>query len=133
LKPPVNIRLSQDNTNNRRIIMKKITLTLAVLLSAITGGQQAMAGGSMQHASQASAHSVQASGHAALASAQLTSAAVAIPLQLVGAVGAVSGHAGDALMQQANDDFTKPLNVSDETVTAGPPPSEALLHSNQQQ
>jgi len=110
--------------------MKKTVLTLAMLLAAITGAQQAMAGGSMQHASQALVHSAQASGHAVLASAQLTSAAVAIPLQVVGAVGAVSGRAGDALMQQADEDFSKPLKLSHETVTAGPAPSEALYRSN---
>ena len=109
--------------------MKKTILTFAMLLAAVAGGQQAMAGGSMQHASQALVHSAKASGHAVLAAAQLTSAAVAIPLQVAGAVGAVSGQAGDTLMQQANDDFSTPLKVTNETVTAGSAPSEALYRN----
>ncbi len=109
-----------------RAIMKKTVITWSMLLATVAGGQQAMAGGSMQHAGQASAYSVQASGHAVLAATQLTSAVAAAPLQVAGAVGAVSGRAGAALMQQANDDFSKPLKVTNETVTAGPAPSTAL-------
>jgi len=96
------------------------------LLAALMSSQQAMATGSAGHSGQAVVHSVQASGHAVLGSAQLVSASVAIPLQIAGAIGAVSGQAGDALMEQANADFNKPLTITNETITAGPSPDEAL-------
>jgi hypothetical protein len=88
--------------------------------------QPAMAEGSMGHLQQASAHAALASGHALVGTAKVASAVVAVPLKVVGAVGAASGRAGDALEDAAHADIGAPLPVTDEVVTAGPPPSEAL-------
>ena len=106
--------------------MKKIILSISMIASLLLAGQTAMAEGSIRHSGQALTHSVQASAHSVGAAAKLTSAAVAIPLIAVGAVGQVSGEAGKVLLDEANGDFDKPLTVSDETVTAGPAPDQAV-------
>ncbi|WP_081441953.1 hypothetical protein [Mariprofundus ferrooxydans] len=105
--------------------MKKMMM-ISMVLAVMAGGQQAMAQGSVRHSGQALNHSVQASGHAVVAGAQLTSAAIAIPMVAAGAVGAASTQSGAALLKQADSDFDRPLSISEETVTAGPAPSEAL-------
>ena len=106
--------------------MKKIVLSISMIASLLLAGQNAMAEGSVRHSGQALTHSVQASAHSVGAAAKLTSAAVALPLVAVGAVGHVSGEAGKALLEEANSDFNTPLTVSDETVTAGPAPDQAV-------
>jgi len=87
--------------------------------------QPAMAEGSMGHSHQASAHAVLASGHAVIGTAKVASAVVAVPLQVAGAIGTASGRAGDTLADAAHADIGEPLPLTDEVVTAGPPPSEA--------
>jgi len=89
-------------------------------------GQQAMAQGSTQHSGQAVGHSALAIGHGAVGSAKLTSAAVAVPLLAVGAVGAASTEMGKGLMKAANKPIGEPLEVSDETLTVGPSPDRAI-------
>ena len=106
--------------------MKRIILSISTIASLFLAGQAALAEGSVRHSGQALTHSVQASAHSVGAAAKLTSAAVALPLVAVGAVGHVSGEAGKALLDEANSDFKTPLTVSDETVTAGPAPDQAV-------
>ena len=106
--------------------MKKTVLSISMVASLLLAGQTAMAEGSVRHSAQALNHSLQASAHSVGAAAKLTSAAVAMPLIAVGAVGHVSGEAGKALLDEANSDFNTPLTVSDETVTAGPAPDQAV-------
>jgi len=104
---------------------KKMVITCAVLISMFFG-QQAMAQGSTQHSGQAVGHSALAVGHGAVGSAQLTSAAVAVPLIAVGAVGAVSAEMGKGLIKAANKPIGEPLEICDETLTAGPSPDRAI-------
>lgn len=106
--------------------MKNLILSISMIAGLLMAGQTAMAEGSVSHSAQALNHSVQASAHSVGAAAKLTSAAVAMPLVAVGAVGHVSGEAGKALLDEANSDFDTPLTVSDETVTAGPAPDQAI-------
>ena len=111
--------------------MKKIMTTLTLIIGLIAAGPQANAAGSGQHsaqastnAAQASAHMAAASGHAIVGVTKLASGAVAVPLMISGAVGKASGKAGEVLWNGA--EIGKPLKVSDETVTAGPAPDQAL-------
>ena len=71
-------------------------------------------------------HSAQAVGHGVVGSAKLTSAAVAVPLVAVGAVGAVSSKAGNSLMEEANKPIGAPLEITDEALTVGPSPDQAI-------
>ncbi len=85
------------------------------------------------HAGEAVKESVKASGaaskgsaHAIAASGQATSAASAAPLLIGGSAGAVSGKIGNDLMQSASQPIGKPLAITDEAITAGPPPDQVL-------
>jgi len=101
--------------------IRKIVVPVSFI--AVMAIQPVMAAeGSMQNLAKASEHSVQALGHGLAAGGQLVSGVVAIPLKVVGAVGEVSGNAGDALW----DISTGELPITDETVTAGPSPSDAM-------
>jgi hypothetical protein len=101
-------------------------------------------GQAIKESVQASGHASAAAGHAIGASGQVTSAAVAVPVAASGvadgsvaagamAVGASAGVAGSAatstaagLVKSATAPIGTPLEVSDETVTVGPPPDKAL-------
>ena len=103
----------------------KTLITTSVLLAAIAA-QPAHAQGSTQHASQAVVHSTQAIGHSVAGGAKLASGVVAVPLIAVGASGQVSQQAGQELWDIANEPIGTPLPVTEETVTAGPSPSQAI-------
>lgn len=81
---------------------------------------------SLQSSGRALQHSANAVGYALAGTTQLVSGVAAVPLGFVGAVGQVSNAASDALMDAANADVGAPLPISDQIVTAGPPPSTAL-------
>lgn len=106
--------------------MKKYFLTISAILSLMLLSQPAMAQGSVNHSVQSLKYSAQASGHTVIAGAKLSSAVVAVPLLTVGAIGAVSSEAGKAFLESSSADFNRPLNISDESVTAGPTPDNAV-------
>jgi len=106
--------------------MKNKMVIVSAMVVSMFFGQQAMAQGVAQHLGQSVAHSAKAVGHGVIGSAKLTSAAVAIPLVAVGAVGAVSSEVGTSLMDEANKPIGTPLEVSDEAITVGPSPDQAI-------
>lgn len=81
---------------------------------------------SLQSSGRALQHSANAVGYALAGSGQLVSGVAAVPLGFLGAIGQVSDAASDSLMDAANADIGAPLPISDEIVTAGPPPSTVL-------
>ncbi|UUC49582.1 hypothetical protein NOX82_27530 [Pseudomonas citronellolis] len=95
-----------------------LAISLVLLGCSQTPYQHAVA--STQHAAAASGHAASAVGHGAVASGQVVGGAVALPLKAVGAVGEAADKAGDALLNSAG--VSKPLPVSDDTVSAGPAP-----------
>ena len=101
--------------------IRKIVLPVSFI--AVVATQPVMAAeGSLQNLGKASEHSVQALGHGLAAGGQLVSGVVAVPLKVVGAVGEVSGKAGDALWNISSGE----LPVTDETITASPSPSDVM-------
>lgn len=90
-----------------------------VLAIIFVTAQPALAGDSMGHSAQGSKHASQAVGHSAAGASKLTSGIVAVPLMAVGEVGKGLGSVGDSMWDEANT----PLPISEEAVTAGPPPS----------
>lgn len=110
----------------KRINKQTSTLLAGSLLLGIVTTQPAHAMGSAQHLSEAVVHSTQAVGHSVVGSAQLASGVVAVPLIAVGSVGQVSQQAGNDLWQIANEPIGTPLPISDETITAGPSPAQAI-------
>ncbi|TLS68599.1 mechanosensitive ion channel protein MscS [Mariprofundus erugo] len=113
--------------------MKTFITTIGVTLTLLTMSGQALAQGSIQHSAQAFNHSVQASGHTVIAGAKLSAGVIAVPLLIAGSVGAVSAASGNALMHEADNDFGKPLQVSDEAITAGPTPTQAIYGPQRQE
>lgn len=85
-----------------------------------------VAADSLQSSGRALQHSANAVGYALAGTGQLVSGVAAVPLGFVGAVGEVSNAASNALMDAANADVGAPLPLSDEVVTAGPPPSTVM-------
>jgi len=78
------------------------------------------------HAANASGHSVMSGLHALAASGQVTLQVSAVPLLTSAALGAVAGTVGEALIKAADAPIGTPLPISDETVSAGPPPDQAI-------
>lgn len=82
----------------------------------------ACAGGSAQHFSDALDHSAQALAHSTAGGFKLVSGVVAIPLMISGEIGKTSGEIGEALWDESNT----PLPITEEVITAGPTPAEAM-------
>ncbi|MFZ0487356.1 MAG: hypothetical protein WAL83_10175 [Arenicellales bacterium] len=106
--------------------MNKKFLIVPALGLSLAAAQPALAQGSIQHFSAAIHHSARAVSHAVVGSAELAATVVALPLKVSGAVGQVSGQAGDALLEIADQPIGQPLPLTDETVTAGPDPARAM-------
>mgnify|MGYP000128413149 CR=1 FL=1 len=79
---------------------------------------------------QASGHASAAAGYGVVASGQVTSAAVAVPLSVGGAVlgsaAVVSAGAAAGSMRAANAPIGQPLPVTDRVITTQPP-NQALM------
>ncbi len=97
-----------------------------VLVCSVLNASPSVAGGSAQHSGRALQHSVNAVGYSAVASAQFVSAVAAIPLGFGGTLGAISQDMSDELWEAANSPVGAPLPITDDVVTVGPPPSEAM-------
>lgn len=95
-----------------------------ILLLAVAANSSAQ--NSFQHSGQAVTHSLQALGESMVAGAKLVSGVAAVPFKAIGAVGELSGQMGDSLWQAANAPVGAPLPVTDEVITAGPSPGEAI-------
>jgi hypothetical protein len=83
-------------------------------------------GKAVEEAFKASGHASGSAAHSIAGSGQVTSAASAIPLAIGGSVGAVSTEIAKELINAATAPVGAPLEISDESVTAGPPPDQAL-------
>lgn len=80
----------------------------------------------VNEASKAGSHASKSAAHSIAASGQVTSAASAIPLAIGGSAGAVSAEIAKDLMDAATAPAGTPLTITDEIITIGPPPDEAL-------
>ena len=102
----------------------RVLAASAVLLSILP--LSAMAQSSLQHSSQAVTHSIRAIGEGMVAGAKLVSGVAAVPLKAAGAVGELSGDMGDSLWEAANTPVDMSLPITEDVITVGPPPGEAL-------
>ena len=91
------------------------------------------AGGASQHFSNALANSLEALAQGTVAGLKLVSGAVAVPLLISGEIGRVSGQAGEELWQEANTPIGTPLVITDEVITVGPTPAQAMQSPPQEQ
>lgn len=92
----------------------------------------ALAQGSLEHSSRAVTHSLQAVGEGMVAGVKLVSGVAAVPLKAAGAVGELSSEMGDAFWEAANAPVNGPLPVTDDAITVGPPPGEAIKQQDEQ-
>ncbi len=97
-----------------------IILNLNACASA-THSEQAI-----KESGEAASHASASLAHGIIASGQVTSAVSAIPLAVVGSVGAVSAEISKDLLEVATTPIGTPLEITDETVTVGLRPEEAL-------
>lgn len=101
-------------------------LSIALTFSTVTFAGNTHSGRAVHESGKAAAHSSAAAAHAVVGAGQVTSAASAVPLYVVGAVGAASTEIADELMEAATAPAGTPLEISEESVTAGPAPNLAL-------
>ena len=99
------------------------TFGLCVMSLAVV---PALAGGVSQHAGDSINHSAQAVAHSSAAGAKLVSGAIAVPLMLSGEIGKATGEMGEALWDDANQPIGTPLRVTEDVITVGPSPAEAM-------
>ena len=105
----------------------KIYLTIGLLtLMSLLSAQSALAQGSTQHSGKALHNGVNSLGNSVAAGGKLVSGTIAIPLTAAGAVGNVSGQAGKEMWGNATGTIGDSLPITEDTVTAGPPPAKAM-------
>jgi len=114
--------------------MRKIRILSAVLIFSLAPvgpcfAEGTHSGRAFEESVQAGSHAFKGSGHATLASGQLVSATAVVPFAIVGSVGVV-GSVGTEIVRGMMDAETTPagtpLPITDETITAGPPPNVVL-------
>ncbi len=110
--------------------MKARGLTAVAAVLFLVAGQ-AQAGRALQHSGQALKHSAEAVGYAMVGATQLVFGASAIPFGMSANLGNVSGDMSDAMWEVANAPIGEPLPVAEESISAGPPPNQALANEEQ--
>lgn len=113
--------------------MKQSRLSIPALVTALMISGSVLAEGSVQHfgqsanqLGQSAVHSADSTGHALVGTAKLLSGVVAIPFKGVGVAANASNALGDLLWDNATGNESNQLEISDETVTAGPAPTFAM-------
>ena len=123
-------------TSNMFAIVSVFTL----ILSANAFAGETHSGRAVGESAEAASHAGASVAHGVMASGQVTSAVSAVPFAVVGSAGAVAGSVGAAstemakdLMEAATAPIGTPLEITDESVSAGPPPNEALTPKKPEQ
>ena len=114
--------------------MKKMWIFPAILFFFGAGAVHCFAGDSqgraaIEESAQAVSHAGKSSAHAVCASGQAVVGVAAVPLGVVAVAGVAGAGMAEGLMRAATDSACPGCSafpVSDEIVTAGPPPNEAL-------
>jgi len=105
--------------------MKKYILALS-LISTIVFSTPVFAAGSGEHASGSVRHSGMAMSHAGASGVKLVAGVVAVPFKALGAIGELSGQAGDSMFDFATGDDEQGLAIGEESVSVGPSPKHAM-------
>lgn len=83
-------------------------------------------GQAIKESGAASTHSGASIANSVAGTGQVVSAVAAVPFYVVGAVGDVSGEIANGLIDMATAPPGTALEITDEVITAGPPPNDAL-------
>ena len=107
--------------------MKISLLKSSILIGLLQVSGGVMAEGSVQHfgqsaehIGQSAIHSAEAFGNTIVGSTKLVSGVLAVPFKGLGVIGSLSDTVGDFLWDSAS--ANESLEISEETVTAGPAP-----------
>lgn len=112
----------------KKSYLSAIIFTIITIFSADSfAWDNTHSGRAVKEAGKAGSHSSASAGHSIAGSAQVTSAASAVPFAIAGSAGAVSMEIAGGLMDAATAPIGAPLEITDESVTAGPPPNQALV------
>lgn len=103
-----------------------IVFVAAMLVSGSAFAGDTHSGKAVEEAGKAGSHASASAAHAIAGSGQVVSAVAAVPFAIAGSAGAVSTEIAKDLMEAATAPIGTPLEITDESVTAGPSPSEAL-------
>ncbi|MCP4702753.1 MAG: hypothetical protein GY862_38715 [Gammaproteobacteria bacterium] len=103
---------------------KLISSQVACVIILLANACSALPQGSARHSAQSARHAASSVAHGVIGSSKAVSAVASVPLGVSGRIGAVSGQAGTHLSEEAL--VEEPLPITDETVTAGPPPDKKL-------
>lgn len=110
-----------------------IVSTVTLIWSANSFASENHSGQAIRETGKSGSHASASVGHALAGSGQVTSAASAMPFAIVGSAGAVSTKVSNELMEAATAPIGTPLEITEESITVGPPPSEALVPSQNNQ
>jgi hypothetical protein len=110
----------------KKIKVLAISSVFIMVLSVNLFAGDTHSGQAVKEAAKAGSHASASAAHSIAGSGQVTSAVSAVPLSVVGSVGAVSTEIAKDLMEAATAPIGAPLEISDEAVTVGPPPDKAL-------
>ncbi|WP_321417820.1 hypothetical protein [uncultured Desulfobacter sp.] len=119
------------NNTNKEGKMKKINIfafvsALTLFFSANSFAGDTHSGQAVGESAQTGSHASASAAHGIVASGQVTSAASAVPLAIGGSAAVVTTEIAKDLMDAATAPIGTPLEMTDESVTAGPPPNAAL-------
>ena len=111
--------------------MEKSKFPAVIFILLIASAGTCFAGGTpggraLDESARASWHASAGLAHGIVASGQAVSAVAAVPFAIAGSVGGVSTEVANGLVDAATAPVGCPLPVTDETVTAGVAPNEAL-------
>lgn len=109
-----------------KLILKTTLIAASLSLSTVAFAEGSLQhfGESAQHLKNSTQHSAGSVGHTLVGSGKLVSAAVAVPFKVIGKTAAASEAIGDLLWDSATGGPA--LEVSDNTITAGPAPTVAI-------
>lgn len=114
------------NKFNKLVAIVTLVLSSSSIFAADTHSGQAV-----NHAAKSGSHASGSAAHAIMSSGKVSSAASAIPFAVVGSVGEVSKQISKDLMDAATAPIGTPLEITEESIVAGPPPNEAIKANKQ--
>jgi hypothetical protein len=131
-KKPYQAQLIKENPMKKTICVGLLASCMFLGVGSALLAGETESGKAVRHSGEASSQASRAVVHGATASGQVVSGAAAVPLAGSGAAGAASTSAAEALSDSANTvSGRQPLPVAEETITAGPPPDQALKQDEQ--
>jgi hypothetical protein len=124
------VRAIMPRQHKEDVMIRFQTLLLAIaalcVFSVSSHAARTYSGHALNESGAASAHSGASVANSIAATGQVVSAVAAVPFYAVEAVGQVGGAIAEGLHDVATAPASRPLEITDEVLTTGRPPDEAL-------